>query len=330
VVPRILERLYEKMTAAADFAVGPKKWIMHQAIRSAKIEDPHQHHLFHKIYEPLVYSRMRAALGDNFKLIISGSSPLNKSIIRFLLNIGLPIYEGYGLTECSPVVSANYQEHWKMGSVGLPLAHLSVKIGKQNEVLVKGDSVFHGYHNLPEINKESFTADGYFKTGDQGLIDRDGYLFITGRIKEMLKTSTGKYVSPLPIELELSRHPLIEAALVIANNRKFASALIFLNAENARRILNLHEKDFDATIAARNSERITTAIAHHVSNINKKLSHWEKIQKWVIIPDELTIESGLLTPTLKLRRKTTENRYAAEIEALYAISSVPIPGRHNT
>jgi len=317
VVPRILERLYEKMTAAADSAVGPKKWIMHQAIRLAKIEDPKKPSLLRKIYEPLVYSKMRAAIGDNFKLVISGSSPLNKSIIRFLMNIGLPIYEGYGLTECSPVVSANFTDHWKIGSVGLPLPHLSVKIGPGDEVLVKGDSVFHGYHNLPKINEASFTEDGYFRTGDQGIIDKEGYLFIIGRIKEMLKTSTGKYVSPLPIELELTRHPLIEGALVIANNRKFASALLFLNHENARRLLSLSDKGFDPSIAAHHSERITEAIARHVRNINKKLSHWEEIQKWVIIPDELTIESGLLTPTLKLRRKTTEARYAKEIETLY-------------
>lgn len=317
VVPRILERVYESITAAAEKARGPKSWLLKRAVKIAKIERPEKKpSLSLKMYDRLVYRKMRNAVGGNFKYIVSGSSALNKSISRFLLNIGLPVYEGYGLTECSPVVSANFDDNQLVGSVGKPLAHLTVKIGENSEVLVKGDSVFRGYHNRPELNKEIFTEDGFFRTGDQGHIDENGYLSLTGRIKELLKTSTGKYVSPNPIELEISRHPVVEQALVIANDRKFASALVFLNPEGARRLLRFSKEDFDIQKALQ-SERIFEAINRHIGKINAKLNHWEQIRKWTLIGDELTIESGLLTPTLKIRRKATEEQYAQRIEEMY-------------
>ena len=316
VVPRILERLYEKMTAAAENKSGLQKLFLKKAIRQAKIIDPFQAHFSKKIYEKLVYKKMREAIGDNFKYIISGSSALNKSINRFLLNIGLPVYEGYGLTETSPVVSVNYKNHLKLGSVGKKLKHLEVKLSENKEILVKGDSVFSGYYNSSELNKNIFTEDGYFKTGDEAYIDEEGYIYIVGRIKEMLKTSTGKYVSPLPIELEISRHPFVEAALVIANNRKYPSALLFMNFENTRRYLKKTLEEFDPQEALL-SKKVNTALERHIANVNKKLNHWEQIQKWQLITDPLTIESGLLTPTLKLRRKATEAAYAEIIENLF-------------
>ncbi|MDR1760114.1 MAG: AMP-binding protein [Fibrobacter sp.] len=317
-VPRVLEKLYEGMTAAADKAWGPQKWLIQKSIKTAQTLDPKKPSILRKIFEKLVYPKMRAAIGDNFKYIISGSSAINKNVLQFLLNIGLPVYEGYGLTECTPVISVNNHEHWKLGSVGKVLEHLSVKIDPKNsDILVKGDSVFSGYLHLPELNQESFTADGYFKTGDEGYLDEDGFLFLTGRLKEILKTSTGKYISPLPIELKLTHHPLIEAALIIANERKFVSALLFLNYEGARRLLNRNVSDFDIRFAAENSKRIKESIQKHIEQVNKELNHWEQIKKWILIPDNLTTESGLLTPTLKLRRTATEKKYIAEIEALY-------------
>ena len=317
VVPRILERLYESMTAAADRARGPRRLVIKSAIKLAKLNDPTKKRSHAMVlYDKLVYSKMRNAIGGNFKLIVSGSCALNKTILRFLLNIGLPVYEGYGLTECSPVVSTNCAQSVSLGSVGKPLKHLQVKIGENNEVLVKGDSVFRGYHNMPDLNAEIFTSDGFFKTGDQGSIDENGFLSLTGRIKELLKTSTGKYVCPNPIELEISRHPLVEQALVIANNRKFASALIWLNPEGARRLLRISKTEFRMDLALK-SLRVRESIFRHITRINRKLNHWEKICRWVLIGDELTIESGLLTPTLKIRRKIAEERYSDKIEGMY-------------
>lgn len=316
-VPRILERVYESMTAAGEGCHGLKRWIINRAVKIAKIEDPFKRHsIAHRIYDKLVYKKMREAIGGRFRIIVCGGGALNKSICRFLLNVGITICEGYGLTECSPVLCVNDPKRVQPGSVGHPLSYLDVKIGDNNEVLAKGDSVFKGYRNQPELNKEIFTEDGYFKTGDQGTFDAEGRLVLTGRIKELLKTSTGKYVSPNPIEVEISRHPLVEQALVIANDRKFASVLIFLNPINARRFLQRTKDEFDID-RAMESKRVNEAISRHITRINKKLNHWEQIRKWTFIGDNLTVESGLLTPTLKIRRKAAEEKYAEQIEEMY-------------
>ena len=317
VVPRILERLYESMTTAADRAKGIKRFAIKQAIKLAKIKDPNKRPcIMQRLLNLFVYRKMRDAVGGNFRMIISGSSSLNKSILRFLLNIGLPVFEGYGMTECSPVVSANCKQAIKPGSIGKPLHHLDVRIGECSEIQIRGESVFKGYHNRPDLNEKAFTEDGFYHSGDQGYFDDDGYLYFTGRIKELLKTSTGKYVSPNPIELEIIRHPLVEQALVIANDRKFASAIIWLNPVGARRMLKPQNEDYDVENALK-SPLILSSINRHIEHINQKLNHWEQIRKWTLVGDELTIESGLLTPTLKIRRTVAEKRYAEEIEAMY-------------
>ena len=321
VVPRILERLFESMTVAGEKMHGFQKWFFVHAISYAKRHNPlEKRSLLAKIYDRLVFRKLREALGGSFRLVISGGGALNKSICRFLLNVGINVVEGYGLTECSPVVSVNKPGSARPGSVGLPLTHLQVKIGEHSEVLVKGESVFKGYRNRPDLNSDIFTEDGFFKTGDQGYFDRDGYLYLTGRLKELLKTSTGKYVSPNPIELELGRHVLVEQALVIANDRKFASALVFLNPVNAKRFLQRTGRDFSVEKALK-SKRIRESINRHIERVNSKLNHWEQIRKWTLIGDELTVESGLLTPTLKIRRTVAEARYAEEIEKMYEDSS---------
>jgi long-chain acyl-CoA synthetase len=321
VVPRILERLYETMTAAGEKICGIQKLVFDHAIALAKRRNPLERRgVLCKIYDKLVYSKMREAMGGRFRLVISGGGALNKTICRFLLNVGFDVCEGYGLTECSPVVSVNRPGSARPGSVGQPLTHLQVKIGDHSEVLVKGDSVFKGYRNRPDLNAEIFTEDGFFRTGVQGYFDRDGFLYLTGRLKELLKTSTGKYVSPNPIELELGRHLLIEQALVVANDRKFASALIFLNPVNAKRFLKRTGNDFNLEKALK-SRRIRESISRHVERVNSKLNHWEQIRKWTLIGDELTVESGLLTPTLKIRRSVAEARFAEEIEKMYEEAS---------
>ena len=316
-VAHVLERLYESMTTATDRAKGIKRFLIKHAIKIAKIKEPNKRFdPLYWLFNKLVYKKMREAVGGNFRMIISGSSSLNKSILRFLLNIGLPVFEGYGMTECSPVVSANCPKAIKPGSIGKPLPHLEVRIGKCSEIQVRGESVFKGYHNRPDLNANIFTDDGFYRSGDQGYFDDDGFLYFTGRIKELLKTSTGKYVSPNPIELEIIRHPLVEQALVIANDRKFVSAIIWLNPVGARRMLKPQNEDYDVENALK-SPLVRDAINRHIEHVNEKLNHWEQIRKWTLIGDELTIESGLLTPTLKIRRTAAEKRYAEEIEKMY-------------
>jgi len=317
VVPRVLEKLYDKLTGAVRQKHGPVKWLMKYAINKAKTTDPSKVSLRGTILDKLVYSKMRAALGDNFSLIVSGSSALNISVNRFLRNIGLPIFEGYGMTECSPVISAENPGNAKMGSVGKPISCITAKISAEGEILVKGESVFSGYFNRPDLNAEIFTEDGFFHTGDKGRIDEDGYIWITGRLKEMFKTSTGKYVSPIPIEQALcQRTSLIEAAQVFAEGKKFTSALLFLNIDIVKSKLKKSHMEFNAERALK-SNRLNAFLQKNVDSVNRHLNEWEKIKKWKAVFATLSTENGLLTPTMKLRRKEVEKTFASEIDGMY-------------
>jgi len=317
VVPRVLEKLYDKLTGAVREKHGPVKWLMKYAINKAKNADPSKVSLRGTIWDKLVYSKMRDALGGNFSLIVSGSSALNISVNRFLRNIGLPIFEGYGMTECSPVISAENPGNAKMGSVGKPISCVKVKISEEGEILVKGESVFGGYFNRPDLNSEIFTEDGFFHTGDKGRIDEDGYIWITGRLKEMFKTSTGKYVSPIPIEQALCQSTsLIEAAQVFAEGKKFTSALLFLNVDIIKSRLKKSNKEFNAERALKSS-RINNFLQKNVDSVNRHLSEWEKIKKWKAVFATLSTENGLLTPTMKLRRSEVEKTFESEINGMY-------------
>ncbi len=316
VVPRVLEKLYEKLIDGANKKPIPVKWLVKYAINKAKNTDPSKKNLRNTIWDKLVYSKMRAALGDNFYLMVSGSSALNISVNRFLRNIGLALYEGYGLTETSPVISAECPTNNRMGSVGKPLHNLEVRISSEGEIQVKGPSVFSGYFNRPDLNKETFTEDGFFRTGDKGRIDKDGYVWITGRLKEMFKTSTGKYVSPVPIEQALCHRSFIEAAQVFAEGKKFTSAILFLNQDIIRSKLRRSEAEFTPEKALK-SRRVNALLQKHVDSVNKKLNDWEKIKKWRAVFATLSTENGLLTPTLKLRRRMVEKIYVNEINEMY-------------
>lgn len=316
-VPRILERLYEKLSLLHHEAHGLKKVILYLAIRYAKRHNPDKPSLQKALWERLVYGKMRDALGGCMHTVISGSSAMNPYAHRFLLNIGLPLYEGYGLTECAPVLAAGTRDCNRLGSVGKAWPGVQLRIGEQNEVQAISPGCMLGYHNNPEATAACYTKDGWFKTGDIGHIDPDGFLFLTSRLKELFKTSTGKYVSPLPIELSLTKHPLIEYAVVIAENRKFTSVLIFLDI--AQTSAYLHKKDYDADKAV-HSRHVLIRIERYIARLNQKLNEWEKIKKWTIIAESLSQNAELLTPTLKVRRHAIEQRYAQEIDAMYSAS----------
>ncbi|NLB64287.1 MAG: long-chain fatty acid--CoA ligase [Fibrobacter sp.] len=315
-VPRILERLYEALTSSAQSARGIKKFILMGAIRYARSGDPLNKSWRWYVWNALVYRKMREALGGRINLIVSGSSALNAVVHRFLLNIGLPVYEGYGLTESSPTLAAEYKDHINIGSVGPAFPGVKMRIGKDDEIEVLSPGNMRGYHNNPEATKEAFCDDGWLKTGDTGYIDENGYLFITGRLKELFKTSTGKYISPVPIENEVMRDPFIETAVVIADNKKFTSALIFLNHVQCAAFLRKTEANYDPKVATQ-SKRIKHRIDRRIKRVNSKLNEWEQIKKWVILPDTMTPESGLLTPTLKIRRHKIDIEYSDAIENIY-------------
>lgn len=317
VVPRLLERVYEKIQKLTITTPYPKKFLLKKAIRWAQTHDPQKPTNFlGKIYDSLIFSKIRTLFGNNLSYVISGSSALNKNVCRFFLNAGIPIYEGYGMTECSPVITLNAEEKGRPGSVGLPLKHLELKLSPENEILVKGKSVFKGYHNLHDKNNLFFTEDGFFRTGDQGFLGENGQLYLTGRIKEMLKTSTGKYVSPTPIEDDLCKSSLITSACIIANNRKYVSALLFLNPEAAMDFLKIPKEEFQIEKALQ-SKRINESLKKLIQKTNHHLNHWEQIRRWVLLPDTLSAESGLLTPTLKVRRREIEKQFIEEINSLY-------------
>jgi len=314
-VPRIVERLYEKLSLSYRNAHGPRRWLMRMAIQHARKANPDAAPgMFHLLYDKLVYSRMRQALGNSLEQVISGSSALNPSVHRFLLNIGLPLYEGYGLTECSPVLAAGTASVHRLGSVGQAFPQVELRIGDLGEVQARSPGIMLGYHNQPAATAACYTSDGWFRTGDQGTIDADGFLTLTGRLKELFKTSTGKYVSPIPIETALVRHPLLEYAVVIAEKRKYAAALLFLNHTQASAYLK--KQAYDPNRASV-SQHIRNRIEQHIKRVNRGLNEWEKIRRWTIISTSLSSESGLLTPTLKVRRHAIDQRFATEIASLF-------------
>lgn len=318
-VPRFLEKLYEKLTGSWKDVSGIKKYLVRLAIQHAQRHNPKSPPSpWHYLFDKLVYTKMREGLGGSFELIISGSSALSPNIHRFLVNIGLPLVEGYGLTECSPTLSAGTIQANKIGTVGKVFPGVELRIGENSEVQVKSPGVMKGYHNNPHATALCWTMDGWFRTGDRGVLDSEGYLTLTGRLKELFKTSTGKYISPLPIEQSLTRHALIEHAVVIAENRKYAVALLFLDHNQARNYLRV--KDYDPNRAVQ-SRRIQARIEQYIRSMNRRFNEWERVKKWVLLADVLTPESGMLTPTLKVRRHEVESHFAPLFTTLYPDSN---------
>ncbi len=295
-VPRLLEKIYSAILTKTDEATGIKKFIAKFAINSA-LKIPY---LLRKlffldcIFSFLVYRKFLAATGGKIKNLIVGGGATDKEICKFFTNIGLPIYQGYGLTETSPVISTNCAKNNKIGSVGKPFPNISVKISKDNEILAKGKNVMIGYLNKP-VETSKTIKNGYLATGDRGYIDEDGFLFITGRIKELEKTSNGKYVAVNNIELILKKITYIDNAVVIANNRTFTSAIIFTEKKNLSQ-----EK-----------------IQQDIDKINKKLDHWEQIKKFIISNNCPNIDNEELTPALKIRRDIILKNYKSNINKLY-------------
>jgi long-chain acyl-CoA synthetase len=228
------------------------------------------------------------------------------------------IYEGYGLTETSPVIAVNYPGAFKIGTVGKPLENIQCRIAEDGELLVRGPSVFGGYWHLPQQTEAAFEAGGWFRTGDIGNIDEDGFLSITDRKKDLLKTSGGKFIAPQPIENALKSNPLVAYACVIGDRRKFPAVIIAPNFP-ALESWATERQTTSATKAELVREpRVQALYEAIVAELNANLAQFEKLKKVLVVPDEFSIASGEITPTLKLRRRVVENKYAAEIETLYS------------
>ena len=295
VVPRVLEKIYAKIRSNANESNIAKRLIANNALDNAFEDDKFNIKTpKHRLYNLSVYSKVRAVFGKRLTYLIVGGAPLSLSLHRFFLNIGVPLYQGYGMTECSPVISVNSPKENRVGTCGKLLDGVKVKLESDGEILVKGKSLMKGYHNLLKSTKKAIDADGWFHTGDLGSIDSDGFLNVDSRKNELLKTSTGEFVRAVYIEHQISHHKDIDMALVVADGKKFASALIFSHLKDNSRVLK-----------------------RFMRKLNSKLNNFEQIKKFTIISETPTISKGLLTPSQKLRREKVIKYYSDEIESMY-------------
>lgn len=315
-VPRLLEKVYDKIVAKGSDLSGIKKALFFWALELGLEFDPQEdkgwwYNFRLKIANKLIFSKWREALGGNVVAIVSGGAALQARLARVFTSAQIPILEGYGLTETSPVIAVNslLKGGTKIGTVGKPLANLDVKIADDGEIIVKGPSVMMGYYNLPDESKAVFDENGYFHTGDIGELVNGQYLKITDRKKEIFKTSGGKYIAPQVMENKFKESRFIEQIMVIGEGEKFAAAFIqpdflFLKDWCDRKGLACNtNKDMVS------NERVIARIQQEVDSMNDNFSNYEKIKKFELLSEPLSIDSGELTPTLKLKRKNVLAKY---------------------
>ena len=321
-VPRVLEKVYDRIVGKGEDLKGIKRWLFFWALdlglryessgRSAAYD------LQLKVARKLIFSKWQAALGGRVRVVASGSAALQQRLARVFNAAGIPLMEGYGLTESSPVISVNCEKDggFRIGTVGRPLRNVQVRIAEDGEVLAKGPNIMMGYYKEPELTAAALDADGWLHTGDIGVLE-DGFLRITDRKKEIFKTSGGKYIAPQVIENTLKESRFIEQAMVIGENRKFPAALIVPNAGFIKDYCALKGIPYTNRIDILTEPRIASRIKGSVDKLCAGFGHWEQIKKIALLPNEWTIEGGELTPSLKLRRKPILTKYASEVERIY-------------
>ena len=319
VVPRMVEKVYDAIYKRGTEDGGLKSKIFLWSIKVAekyKIGDSKS--LAHIIADKLVFSKWREGLGGNIITLVSGSAALSKRLNTMFHAAGIPILEGYGLTETSPVIAVNSFEHTKIGSVGRPIKNIDVKIQEDGEITVKGPTVTQGYYKDEKQTKEAFTEDGYFKTGDIGILDKDNFLFITDRKKEMFKTSGGKYVAPQVIENLAKASQFIEQIMVVGDGEKMPTALVQPDFEYAKSWASKNNINIGVSpTEIANSKELKAEIEKEISKINVHLGKWEQVKKIELTPEIWTEDNGLLTPTLKLKRKAIKEHFIKLYEKLY-------------
>jgi long-chain acyl-CoA synthetase len=320
-VPRVYEKIYAKteMTARGF----PKRSIYNWALAVGRVHKPEilagetPTSASWKLANKLVFSKIRAGMGGNVETFISGGAPLGRELAEWYATAGIRIHEGYGLTETSPVIAVNTPINHRIGTVGKILPNLEVRIADDGEILVRGPSVFKGYWNRPEETQNAF-QDGWFKTGDIGHIDRDGYLSVTDRKKELIKTSGGKFIAPQPIENSLKLNPFIGTAAIIGDKRKFAFVIISPNFVLLETWAHENKIAFSSRAELVADPKVQELYEGIAAEVNKNLARFEKLKRVLLVPDEFTADNGALTPTMKLRRRVIEERYRRQIDDLYA------------
>jgi long-chain acyl-CoA synthetase len=324
-VPRVFEKVYntakQKAHASGKGAVFDRAEQV--AVRYSEALDRGGPglglRLQHRVFDRLVYSRLRQALGGRCERAISGGAPLGARLAHFYRGIGITVYEGYGLTETSPATNVNLQQEIRIGTVGRPLPGITERIADDGEILIKGDVVFQGYWNNPVATAEVIDEDGWFHTGDIGELDADGYLTITGRKKEMIVTAGGKNVAPATLEDRVRAHPLVSQCVVVGDRQPFVGALITLDEEALPGWLDGHGRPADLPMERiRHDPEVRAAIQAAVDEANRAVSRAESIRAFQILPTDFTITGGDLTPSLKVKRTVVLKEYANEIAAIYS------------
>lgn len=322
-VPRIFEKVHN---SAHRTAHSTRKGPIFDRAASVAVRWSKEHHsgtvrpwtgFEHRLFEQLVYGKLRQALGGEMRLAFSGGGPLGARLTHFFDGAGVCIYEGYGLTETSPTLTINRPGAWRPGSVGQPVAGTTIRIADDGEILATGPQVFAGYWHNPTATAEVLDDDGWFHTGDIGELDDDGYLRITGRKKELLVTAAGKNVAPAPLEDRLRAHPLISQAVVVGDQRPFIAALITVDEDEFPAWAQECGLAGETVSNATENPALRTAIGEAVDEANASVSRAESIREFVILPRDLTIEDDELTPTLKVRRSVVLAHHHAAIESIY-------------
>ena len=320
-VPRIFEKVYN---SAHHQAHSTRAGVLFDRAVSVAVRWSQERHagnvrpwteLEHRLFERLVYHRLRDALGGEMRLVFSGGGPLGARLTHFFDGIGVRIFEGFGLTETSPTLTLNRPDAWRPGTVGRPVAGTTIRIADDGEILATGPQVFEGYWRNPAATAEVL-RDGWFHTGDIGQLDDEGFLRITGRKKELIVTAAGKNVAPAPLEDRLRAHPLVSQAVVVGDERPFIAAVVTIDEDAFAEWAAEHDITGDVA-ASVDDPRLRETIAEAIEAANASVSRAESIREFAILPHDLTIEADELTPTLKVRRDTVRERYRDVIDAIY-------------
>jgi len=323
-VPRLLEKIYDRLFSTGHKLTGVRKWIFFWALHLALRYELNGangwfYELKRKLYDKLVYTKWREALGGKHLLVVSGGAALQPRLARMFTCAGINVLEGYGLTETSPVIAVNdlTPGGMKFGTVGKMLKCVHVKIADDGEILCKGPGVMKGYYKEPAMTAEAVEPDGWFHTGDLGRIEPEGHLKITGRKKELFKTSFGKYISPQPIEDTFKESLFIDQLVVVGENQKFAGALIVPDFVFLKSYCAVKEIPYTTNAEMVNLPRIRKRFQTEVNKYNKCFGDTEKIKSWDLLDTEWTFDSGEITPTMKLKRNVINQKYADKIARLF-------------
>ncbi|MBR4390725.1 MAG: long-chain fatty acid--CoA ligase [Bacteroidales bacterium] len=323
-IPRLLEKVHANILLKGKKMKGIEKSIFTWAINLGyEFNDEHHNSKWYnfklRIADKLVYRKVREGLGNCIEVIILGGASIQPKISKLLTAMKMPVMEGYGLTETSPVVAVNspVTRHIKIGTVGFPVDNVDVKISEKGEILVKGSTVMQGYYKSPEATAEVIDQEGYFHTGDRGEIDAQGFLRITGRVKEIFKTSMGKYISPSLVENTLLESPFISSVVVVGEGQKFAAALIVPNFDQLNLWCRENNLSFINNDLMIQDKTIVTLIRKEVDRLNKNLGDYERVQRFELLSSDWSAEKGEITSTMKIRRMVIQEHYKDRIERMF-------------